>query len=65
VVLRELLQNGIDAVRLQQLISAGEYEPTVRVAWNPDDRILTVTDNGTGMTQEVIEAFRVTDRGTE
>jgi hypothetical protein len=54
VVLRELLQNSIDAVRLQH---GDDSESTgkVVVKWNPADRILEVWDNGSGMTQEIIE----------
>jgi molecular chaperone HtpG len=57
VVLRELLQNSIDAVRLQ--FSAGpvssEEGGHIHVHWDSNTSELTVTDNGTGMTQEIIE----------
>ncbi|MET9002079.1 ATP-binding protein [Amycolatopsis sp. NPDC004169] len=57
VVVRELVQNAIDAVRLENETGQDdEYEPAVSIRWNPEDRLLSVTDNGTGMTQEVIEA---------
>ncbi|MGA1838848.1 ATP-binding protein [Herbiconiux sp. 11R-BC] len=56
VVVRELLQNSLDAVRLQAFIEPdAAYEQSVQVAWNSTDRVLTVADNGTGMTQAVIE----------
>jgi len=56
VVLRELVQNSLDAIRVQweketNQISGGE----VRIAWNSAERVLTVEDNGTGMTQNVID----------
>ncbi|MFJ7334871.1 ATP-binding protein [Streptomyces sp. NPDC101116] len=54
VVLRELIQNSLDAVRLQhgeESDSAGR----VWVTWNPASRILEVCDNGSGMTQAIIE----------
>ncbi|MFD9953198.1 HD domain-containing protein [[Kitasatospora] papulosa] len=54
VVLREILQNSIDAVRLQH----AELAPINGVAWikwDPEKRVLEVGDNGTGMTQEIIE----------
>ncbi|MEJ8804313.1 HD domain-containing protein [Pontibacter sp. H249] len=59
VVLRELIQNAIDAVRLQNHIDKikninapiGE----VKIDWIPQERILSFTDNGTGMSQEIIE----------
>ncbi|MFF8877240.1 HD domain-containing protein [Streptomyces flaveolus] len=54
VVLREILQNSIDAVRLQHAKRAHE-EGTVWIKWDPESRILEVGDNGTGMTQEIIE----------
>ena len=56
VVVRELVQNSIDAVRLQQCQEkAKDYAPEVNVEWDPDTSTLRVTDNGTGMTQGVIE----------
>jgi molecular chaperone HtpG len=59
VVLRELTQNAIDAVRLQYADETGHVTAgqggEVQVAWDPDKRILEVRDDGTGMTQEVIE----------
>lgn len=58
VVLRELTQNALDAVRLQADIdknSSAEYGQ-VDIVWDSAKRSLTVTDNGTGMSQEVIES---------
>ncbi|MEP3198783.1 MAG: ATP-binding protein [Lentilitoribacter sp.] len=54
VVIRELTQNAVDAVRLQNHES-GEKNGKVHVHWNTDKSRLTIRDNGTGMTQEVIE----------
>ncbi|MFJ3141483.1 ATP-binding protein [Streptomyces halstedii] len=54
VVLRELMQNSIDAVRLHH----GKTAPVsgqVQVRWDSKERMLEVCDNGTGMTQGVIE----------
>lgn len=54
VVLRELLQNSIDAVRFHhgsKAMSSGR----VVVKWNASSRILEVHDNGTGMSLEIIE----------
>jgi molecular chaperone HtpG len=59
VVLRELSQNGLDAIRLQEeedrkkglSITPGYLQ----VAWDSKTRVLTITDNGTGMTQDIIE----------
>lgn len=57
VVLRELIQNGLDAVRLQALIDDGDPSNSglVEVIWNEAARTLQVKDNGTGMTQAIIE----------
>ncbi|MFI6079293.1 ATP-binding protein [Actinoplanes sp. NPDC051343] len=59
VVLRELTQNAVDAVRLQHSgadglpssVNAGE----VKIRWDSRLRVLEVQDNGTGMTQRMIE----------
>jgi molecular chaperone HtpG len=53
VALRELMQNAIDAVRLQNT-----HTPEIGkivVTWSTADLTLTIRDNGTGMTQEIIE----------
>lgn len=60
VVLRELVQNSLDAVRLQAYIEGGNPEAyiedgLVEIEWTDDTRELIVRDNGTGMTQNVIE----------
>ena len=58
VVLRELLQNAIDAVRLQHSDGSripGSKGGRVEVHWRSQERSLTVTDNGTGMNQDIIE----------
>ena len=55
VVLRELTQNALDAVRLQaETEKSGLAEGLVNIQWDSSGRILTVSDNGTGMSQEVI-----------
>ncbi|MET3335831.1 molecular chaperone HtpG [Bradyrhizobium japonicum] len=55
VVLRELAQNGLDAIRLQEDETGKKGTGRLAVEWNSASRVLTVTDNGTGMTQEIIE----------
>lgn len=57
VVLRELIQNSIDAIRLQYLNSSPESNGEITIKWNSHDRVLAVRDNGTGMTQEIIDNF--------
>ncbi|MFD7815997.1 ATP-binding protein [Streptomyces sp. NPDC059785] len=54
VVLRELLQNSIDAVRLQEELSTCN-DGKVWIFWDSKARTLEVRDNGCGMTQEIIE----------
>ncbi|UPL48521.1 HD domain-containing protein [Hymenobacter sublimis] len=59
VVLRELIQNSIDAIRLQGYIqdkaNDQSYKGKVEIKWNNKSRLLSFLDNGTGMTQEIIE----------
>ncbi len=58
VVLRELIQNAIDASRLKeyQLQNKGiNYNPEITVNWDLANRILSFTDNGTGMDMEIIQ----------
>ncbi len=59
VVLRELVQNALDAIKLQEIDESStgrsEFKGKVEMTWDSKDRVLTVQDNGTGMTQEVIE----------
>ncbi|ENU4084552.1 ATP-binding protein [Enterobacter asburiae] len=58
VVVRELTQNALDAVRLQSNIikESSNSFGKIEIIWNSKVRTLEVRDNGTGMTQEVIEA---------
>jgi len=56
VVIRELVQNALDASRLQALIDERAPETSnVCVSWDTAARLLTITDDGTGMSQSVIE----------
>lgn len=56
VVLRELIQNSVDAIKLYNYdkgtISAGN---NIKIHWSSSERKLSIIDTGTGMTQEVIE----------
>ncbi|MDQ2838456.1 MAG: ATP-binding protein [Actinomycetota bacterium] len=59
VVARELVQNSLDAVRLQSRISAEndeEFEPRIWIEWNSASKVIDVRDNGVGMTQKIIES---------
>ncbi|QEL14858.1 HD domain-containing protein [Limnoglobus roseus] len=59
VVIRELVQNALDAVRLQQMVHRDRHNiPTsgeVKIFWDSVTKSLVIEDNGIGMTQEVIE----------
>lgn len=59
VVLRELVQNALDAIRLQQLVDQATgtaiTQGKVVITWDSKLRTLCVQDNGTGMTQAIIE----------
>ncbi|MFT3685879.1 MAG: ATP-binding protein [Phycisphaerales bacterium] len=59
VVLREITQNAIDAVRLQRHIDAVDGKQVssgkVQVVWDSDSNVIEVRDDGTGMTQQVIQ----------
>jgi molecular chaperone HtpG len=56
VVIRELAQNSLDAIRLQWEDEPGNItQGEVRIRWNGADRVLSISDNGTGMSQRVID----------
>ena len=61
VVVRELVQNGIDAVRLQveyEKLKHNSYtQGRVWVEWNSDNRQLSFWDNGTGMSIQDVEKY--------
>lgn len=56
VVLRELVQNSLDAIRLRWEAESGPIsQGEVRIELDTAKRTLVVEDNGTGMTQRVID----------
>lgn len=59
VVLRELIQNSMDAGKLQDSKSkaGSKYKCKVCVSWNSKDRILRVADNATGMDLDSITNY--------
>lgn len=57
VVLRELVQNSIDAIRLQFVDSNPLAEGLINIHWDSRQRTLSVKDNGTGMSQAIIDNF--------
>lgn len=67
VVIRELIQNGLDAVKLQYCIDSNTKKVAnyidsgkIQVVWNSENRYLTISDNGTGMTIDEVENFLLT-----
>ena len=61
---RELISNGCDAVtKLKKLDMMGEYtlpegfKARISVEVSPEDKTITVTDNGLGMTAEEVEEY--------
>lgn len=61
---RELISNGCDAItKLKKLDMMGEYElpadykPKIEIEVNPDEKTLTFTDNGLGMTADEVEEY--------
>lgn len=57
VVVRELMQNAIDAVRLQAIIdqTPSNVSGQINVKWSNSEASLEIADNGTGMSQDTIE----------
>ena len=52
-LLRENTQNAFDAVRMREAVQTDRFEPAIQVTVN--DEVVTVVDNGIGMTAEEIE----------
>ena len=61
VVVRELVQNAIDAVKLQKLYEEKRgnnvTEGKIQVDWNKEKKELIFWDNGTGMTMHDVENY--------
>ncbi len=61
VVVRELTQNAIDAIKLQNYIDSNKPSKTkknkITIKWNSEKRVLSFYDNGTGMTISDIENY--------
>lgn len=63
IFLREIVSNAVDASqKLKTLASAGKYSESidslaVRVILNKEQKTLTVSDNGIGMTAEEVEKY--------
>ena len=61
---RELISNGCDAItKLKKLDMMGEYtlpedyKPRIDVVLSPENKTITITDNGLGMTADEVEEY--------
>lgn len=61
---RELVSNGCDAItKLKKLDMMGEYDlpadykPQLQIVVDPDNKKVTITDNGLGMTADEVEEY--------
>jgi hypothetical protein len=57
IVLRELIQNSIDAIRLYFFDDDPMDKGEILITWDSLNRLLSVQDNGTGMSQAIINNF--------
>jgi hypothetical protein len=57
VVLRELIQNSLDAIKLKkmELDNDSAYIPSIEINWNEHEKTLMISDTGTGMSLEIIQ----------
>ncbi|MEZ2278882.1 MAG: molecular chaperone HtpG [Microcoleus sp.] len=63
VFLRELISNGVDAIAKLKMVSrSGEYtgdigEPEITIAIDKENKTLSITDNGIGMTADEVRKY--------
>ncbi|MTJ13834.1 molecular chaperone HtpG [Anabaena sp. UHCC 0187] len=63
IFLRELVSNGVDAIQKLNMVSrAGEYngeigEPEITITIDKDNKTLSISDNGIGMTAEEVKKY--------
>ena len=63
IFLRELVSNAVDATEKLKMVSrAGEYdgdagEPEIVIAVDTEQKTLSITDNGIGMTAEEVKKY--------
>lgn len=63
IFLRELVSNAVDAIQKLNMVSrAGEYtgdigEPEIQIAIDKDQKTLSISDNGIGMTAEEVKKY--------
>ena len=54
IVVRELLQNSVEACRYRQFHSPSGYQPQIKVLFNNTDQTIEIRDNGCGMSRNII-----------
>lgn len=63
IFLRELVSNAVDAIQKVNMVSrAGEYsgeigEPEIQIAIDKNNKTLSITDNGIGMTADEVKKY--------
>jgi molecular chaperone HtpG len=63
IFLRELISNAVDAIQKLSMVSrSGEYsgemgEPEIQIAIDKDNKTLSITDNGIGMTGDEVKKY--------
>ena len=63
VFLRELISNGVDAIAKLKMVSrSGEYsgdigEPQINIAIDKENKTLSISDNGIGMTPDEVKKY--------
>lgn len=63
VFLRELISNGVDAIAKLKMVSrSGEYsgdlgEPQINIAIDKENKTLSISDNGIGMTADEVKKY--------
>jgi len=64
ILVRELVQNSYDAIKAKRKTQT-DLEPYIAVEVSPKDRTITVTDNGVGMTPEILQKAFLTYPGSD
>src|SRR3954462_10089561 len=63
IFLRELVANAVDASqKLKMVASSGEFngeigDPTIKISIDKENKTLTITDRGIGMSEEEVEKY--------
>lgn len=68
VFLRELISNGVDAIAKLKMVSrSGEYsggtgEPEINIAIDKENKTISISDNGIGMTADEVKKIHQPSR---